>query len=250
MPTKRSRFLTAHRAVREAIESGSVIALIIGSSTPTSHELADLAARNGISIRRVSRRELASYHPDARDVVAELGEHRDEHSHASLSQAISSVARHDSALVLLLDHVTDPHNYGAVLRTADQFGVDFVIVPGKRAAPLSAVAIEASAGTAQFVSRVTVANLAGAVDELKKANFWVYAAEMGGAPAHRLTLSGRVALVMGNEGKGVSRLVGERSDERISIPRQGHADSLNVSVATGVLVYEIRRQQGWLDNVK
>jgi len=220
--------------------------LIVGSETPTARELSELARANGIALRRVSKRELSSFHPDARDVAVEVGEPRAIHAPATVAEAIARLAHEAPALVLVLDHVTDPHNLGAILRTADQFGADFVIVPGKRAAPLSAAAIEASAGTAQFVSRITVANLSAAIDELKRAEFWVYAAEMTGTPAHRCNLTGRVALVVGNEGKGVSRLVAERSDERVSIPRQGRADSLNVSVATGVLAYEVRRQQGWL----
>lgn len=247
MQMKPNRYVTSHRAAREALASGSAISLIVGAKTPTARELSDLAHTHGISVRHVSKRELQSFHEAARDVVVEVGEPRSVKSPSSLDEALELLPDEGPALALLLDHVTDPHNFGAILRTADQFAADFVIVPGKRAAPLSAVAIEASAGTAQFVSRITVANLSAAIDELKQAEFWVYAADMGGTPAHRCNLAGRVALVVGNEGKGVSRLVAERSDERVSIPRRGRADSLNVSVATGVLSYEIRRQQGWLD---
>jgi 23S rRNA (guanosine2251-2'-O)-methyltransferase len=200
-----------------------------------------IASGKGIHVERVSRNALRGFEPQARDVVLELPENVG--ATASLEEALESAD--SDALVLILDHIEDPRNYGAILRSADQFGVSSILVPGKRAAPLSAATVESSAGTAQFATIVTVSNLASAMEELKEAGFWIYAAAAGGTPAEQANLTGKVALILGNEGKGVSRLVTERSDETISIPRTGHADSLNVSVAAGVLLYEVRRQQGW-----
>jgi 23S rRNA (guanosine2251-2'-O)-methyltransferase len=203
------------------------------------------ARERQIPVRMISRSDLISMDSGARDVALEVsGSTR--RRPQSLDEAIAEVADNE-ALVLVLDHLTDPHNVGAVLRTADQFGADFVLVPGKRAAPLTSTVVESSAGTAPYVTVITVPNVPSAVKELQSAGFWVYAAAMDGAPLHRCNLTGRVALVVGNEGKGVSRLVAERSDERVSIPRTGRADSLNVSVAAGILAYEVRRQQKWID---
>lgn len=247
-----SDFLTSHRAIREALGSGSGDLLLVSGNTGSVTGLIRLAEEAGVRVERVSRRRLLAHEPQARDCALRLGQ-------ASASaggsqapttiEALLSATTGKTALVLLLDHITDPHNYGAILRSADQFAVDAVIVPGRRSAPLSAVAMQASAGTAAHVAVITVANLAGAIAELQQGGFWVYAAEMGGEAVHRASLEGRTALVLGSEGGGVSRLVAERADAHVRIPMKGHADSLNVSVACGVLLYEVRRQQGWLDTV-
>jgi len=245
MATHSSELLTSHRAIREALpNAGAGSTLLISGDSPRLEQLLEKARANGVAVRRVARTELRSVAPDAHDCALEfVGVRREE---LSLDDIVGG-SETSSLLLLVLDHVTDPHNYGAILRSADQFGVDAVVVAGRRSAPLSAVAIQASAGTAPHVPIVTVVNLAAAVESLKERNVWVYAADMDGQPAHRSNLSGRVAVVMGSEGKGVSRLIADRSDGHVRIPMGGHADSLNVSVACGVLLYEIRRQQGWLD---
>ena len=241
-----SEYLTSHRAIREALQSGErAEELVIAADSPRGRELTDLARRAGVAVRTMSRRELRQVAAGANDCALRIGE-----ATAVTRRALEDVlgrADAESALLLVVDHVTDPHNYGAILRSADQFGVDAVIVPGRRAAPLSAVAMQSSAGTAEHVTIVTVPNLVQAIGQMQDAGFWVYAAEMSGEASHRTNLKGRTALVLGSEGKGVSRLVAERADALVRIPMGGHADSLNVSVACGVLLYEIRRQQGWLD---
>ncbi len=237
------RYLTSHRAVREALRAGQGKVLHVAAQTPVAKELSELARANGVLISSISRTGLRSLETSARDVALELSGAPE--PTRSLDDAAASSSA--DAVAVMLDHIEDPRNYGAILRSADQFGASFVIVPGRRAAPLSAVAIEASAGTAQAVSIVTVPNLATALADLKLAGFWAYAAAMDGPAAHTCNLSGKVCLIMGNEGKGVSRLLLDRSDQQISIPRTGSGDSLNVSVAAGVLLYEVRRQQGWLD---
>lgn len=240
-----SEFLTSHRAIREALDAGQGGAVLwIATDSARLAELTDRAMKGHVEVRRVSRKEVRARAPDAHDAALELAR-APRRPVSSLEEAFERADR-DHGLLLVLDHITDPHNYGAVLRSADQFGVDAVVVPGRRAAPLSAVAVQSSAGTAHHVSIITVTNLAKAVASMQEAGFWVYAAEMSGEPAHRVRLTGRTALVMGSEGKGVSRLVAERADGLIRIPTGGHADSLNVSVASGILLYEIRRQQGWL----
>ena len=236
-----NRYMTSHRAVREARRAAQGRVLYVASRTPVANDLSLIAEQKGIPVRTVSKNVLRTYDPQARDVALEIADVVEEE--ASLDEALHT--DNANAVVLILDHVEDPRNYGAILRSADQFGADFVVVPGRRAAPLSAATIEASAGTAQFVRVVTVSNLASATEGLKEAGFWIYAAAMGGNVAERVNLTGKVALVLGNEGKGVSRLLRDRADELVSIPRTGHADSLNVSVAAGVLLYEVRRQQGW-----
>lgn len=148
-------------------------------------------------------------------------------------------------LVVVLDSVTDPRNLGAVLRAADGAGASGVVVPKDRAVDVTPAAVKASAGASEHVSVARETNLRRALERMKEAGVWAYAAEGGGAPAYTdLDLSGPVAFVLGSEGRGVRRLVREGCDGAVSIPMRGAVSSLNVSVATAVLLYEARRQRG------
>jgi 23S rRNA (guanosine2251-2'-O)-methyltransferase len=146
-------------------------------------------------------------------------------------------------LVLLLDEITDPHNYGAILRCCDQFGVDLVLSRNRRSAKNADIVSKTSAGALSWVPQAETANLIRALDDLKKAGFWIYGADMEGEPVYKKDLSGRTALVLGSEGSGISRLLCESCDSMIGIPSLGRVDSLNVSVAAGVLLYEVQRQR-------
>ncbi len=150
----------------------------------------------------------------------------------------------DTSVVLLLDGVTDPHNLGAILRSADQFGTDLVVIPARRSAHVNDTVLKTSAGAASQVPMITVTNLTRAIKDLQEVGFWIYGGDMAGGSASSANLSGKVGLVVGSEGSGLSRLVSESCDNLVRIPSFGTIDSLNVSVATGVLLYEIRRQQG------
>jgi 23S rRNA (guanosine2251-2'-O)-methyltransferase len=199
----------------------------------------------GIRVERVTRAEVRRLAADAHSAVLALDSIQTARS-VTLVDALASAD--NDAVVLVLDHLTDPQNLGAILRSADQFGVSFVVMPTRRSAPISAAVIQASAGTAQHVVIVQVANIARSVEQIKESGFWVYGAEMGGEAVHQIGFSGRVALILGSEGSGLSRLARDRCDKLVRIPRTGRADSLNVSVACGVLLYEVRRAQGWLDS--
>jgi 23S rRNA (guanosine2251-2'-O)-methyltransferase len=163
---------------------------------------------------------------------------------ASLRERLAALSG-PTALILLLDQINDPHNLGAILRTADQFGVELVILPTRRAARETPAVLRSSSGASLYVALCSVANLAGGLDAAKQAGFWVYGADLQGKRLAEVSFAGRVALVMGSEGKGLRRLVRERCDELVRIPTGGHVDSLNVSVAAGILMYEVRRQQGF-----
>ncbi len=147
-------------------------------------------------------------------------------------------------LVLVLDGVTDPRNLGAVLRAADGAGASGVVIPKDKAAGVTAAAVKASAGASEHVRVARVTNLRRAVDAMKSANVWVYAAEAGGTDYAKLDLAGPTAFVLGSEGRGVRRLVREACDGTVSVPMLGGVSSLNVSVAVAVLAYEARRQRG------
>ncbi|MDR3092272.1 MAG: 23S rRNA (guanosine(2251)-2'-O)-methyltransferase RlmB [Clostridiales bacterium] len=143
--------------------------------------------------------------------------------------------------IVLLDGITDAYNYGAILRSALAAGAHGVVVPKRRQAPLSGAVSKASAGAAEYIRVARVPNIAAAVESLKKAGLWAYAADMSGEPAYGADLRGPVALIIGGEGEGVSRVVREKCDFALALPMRGPVGSLNASVAAGVLMYEIVR---------
>ena len=145
--------------------------------------------------------------------------------------------------VVILDDIEDPHNLGAIIRTANLAGAHGVIIPKHRAAGLTATAVKASAGAINHTPVVKVTNIAKTIEDLKDKGLWFVCADMGGTTMYDLDLKGALGLVIGNEGKGVSRLVKEKCDFVASIPMFGDIDSLNASVAAGVMAYEIVRQR-------
>ena len=205
--------------------------------------IAEIAARQGVEIRRVDREELdsigngmrhqgllAHLRPGVRDI------------HGDLPSFLDSL-EHD-ALILVLDQVQDPHNLGACLRSADGAGVDAVILPKDGAAPVTDTVRRVAAGAAEQVPLFYVTNLSRTLEGLKQHGIWIYGtAESGDSTIFEADLSGSVALVMGGEGGGMRRLVSKTCDRVVRIPMTGSVSSLNVSVAAGVILFEARRQR-------
>ena len=149
----------------------------------------------------------------------------------------------EDAFLFLLDGIEDPHNLGAIIRTANLCGAHGVIIPKRRSVGLTAAVARASAGAVSFTPVARVQNLAQTIEELKQKGLWFVCADMDGDVMYDLNLTGPVGVVIGSEGSGVGRLVKEKCDMRASIPMKGDVDSLNASVAAGVLAYEIVRQR-------
>lgn len=149
----------------------------------------------------------------------------------------------EAPFVVILDNIEDPHNLGAIIRTANLAGAHGVIIPKNRAVGLTATVARTSAGALNYTSVARVTNIARTIEELKKEGLWFVCADMGGTSMYQLDLKGPMGLVIGNEGEGVSRVVKEKCDFVASIPMKGDIDSLNASVAAGVLAYEIVRQR-------
>lgn len=149
----------------------------------------------------------------------------------------------EAPFIFILDGIEDPHNLGAIIRTANLCGAHGVIIPKRRAVGLTATVAKTSAGALNYTPVAKVTNIANTIEELKKEGLWFVCADMGGETMYRLNLKGPIGLVIGNEGEGVSRLVKEKCDFVASIPMKGNIDSLNASVAAGVLAYEIVRQR-------
>ena len=226
------------RPVVEALESGrrKVFEII---DAVGNEEVAKAASARGVEVKRTSRQRVEDL---ARGGVHQgVAAHVEPYPYSGLGEILSA----PEPLVLVLDGVTDPRNLGAVLRAADGAGASGVVVPKDRAVGVTAAAVKASAGASEHVLVARVTNVRRAVDTMKEAGLWIYAAERGGTPYTELDLAGAVALVLGSEGRGVRRLVREGCDGTVSIPMYGAVESLNVSVAAAVLVYEARRRRGW-----
>lgn len=245
------RFLTGYHAIEEyllslesrgGLQADRAPSLLYARTNGRIERIRRIAERLGLSTSRVDTDELDS----------RVGRERHRGVVLEVPRLAGSVERLDdflaeetppSSAVLALDGVTDPHNLGAVLRSAEWFGVDLVVLPNRRSAGLTDTVLRTSAGAASRVPTVTVPNLVRALGDLKDAGFWVYGAEPAGEEMCSAGLTGRVALVLGSEGAGLSRLTSERCDVLVRIPSIGTVESLNVSVAAGILLYEMRRQQ-------
>ena len=184
------------------------------------------------------------------DQLSETGKHQGviayaaAYEYATVEEILDNARQKGEApFLFLLDNIEDPHNLGAIIRTANLAGAHGVIVPKNRAAGLTAVVAKTSAGALNFTPVARVTNLAKTIEELKKDGIWFVCADMGGTTMYDLNLKGPIGLVIGNEGEGVGRLVKEKCDMIASIPMKGDIDSLNASVAAGVLAYEIVRQR-------
>ncbi len=207
---------------------------------PRVRDILELAAKNRVPLHTSSQEALDSIDPDNKGILLRRSD-AGTGPKASLDELLASAPA--ACLALLLDHIEDPQNLGAILRSADAFGAIFVVVPARRASPMSDAVARASAGASAWVPLVTVQNLADALEKIKNAGFWTYGAEMGGEAVEECEFAERCCLVMGNEGEGLSRLLAERVDSLVSIPMRGHVDSLNVSVAAAILMHEYRRSR-------
>lgn len=163
-------------------------------------------------------------------------------SQASYADFDAVVERPGTTFVLILDGINDPQNLGAIIRVADGFGVHLVVLPEHESVGLTPTAIKASSGASEWVPVAQVTNLARAIERLQKEGFWVYGTASGGAAIDKTDFSGKVAIVLGNEGKGIRRNVLDHCDARISIPMRGHIESFNVATAAAVVCYEVERQ--------
>lgn len=166
------------------------------------------------------------------------------HEYANIEDVFDlAKSRGEDPFIIICDNIEDPHNLGAIIRTAEAAGAHGLVIPKRHGASLTWAVGKASAGAIEYLPVVRVGNLAAAIDELKENGVWVYSADMDGKPWYETDFSGGVALVVGSEGKGVSRLIKEKCDFCVSLPMKGKINSLNASVAAGIIMYEISKQR-------
>ena len=152
--------------------------------------------------------------------------------------SIDDFVNKENALVLILDHIEDPHNFGAIIRTAEAAGVDGIIIPKNRSVDVTSTVIRTSVGASKYVPIAQITNLNNTIKELKKKGFWVVGTDMDGTNYDEIDYKGKTCIIIGNEGSGISRLVRENCDFIASIPMNGKINSLNASVAAGIIIYE------------
>ncbi|MBQ7765474.1 MAG: 23S rRNA (guanosine(2251)-2'-O)-methyltransferase RlmB [Lachnospiraceae bacterium] len=237
--------IEGRNAVMEAFRSGKCIDKLFvldGCQDGPVLSIKREAKKQDTLIRYVNKERL--------DQMSETGKHQGviayaaAYDYAEVDDIMQSAKdKGEDPFILLLDNIEDPHNLGAMIRTAHLAGAHGVIIPKNRAVGLTATVARTSAGALNYLPVAKVTNLAKTIEDLKKEGLWFVCADMGGTVMYDLNLKGPIGLVIGSEGEGVGRLVKEKCDLIASIPMKGQIDSLNASVAAGVLAYEIVRQR-------
>lgn len=241
------RIIEGRNAVLEAFRSGKTIDRLLiqdGCQDGPIQTIKREAKRCGTIMDFVPRERL--------DQISQTGVHQGvvayvaAYEYAEVEDILAKAKeKGEDPFIILLDDIEDPHNLGAIIRTANLAGAHGVIIPKRRAVGLTATVARTSAGALNYTPVARVTNLGATIDQLKKEGIWFVCADMNGEIMYRQNLTGPIGLVIGNEGDGVSRLVKEKCDFTASIPMKGDIDSLNASVATGVLAFEIVRQRGF-----
>lgn len=237
--------IEGRNAVIEAFRSGKTIDklfILDGCKDGPIQTVLREAKKGDTIINYVSKERL--------DQISETGKHQGviayaaAYEYGTVDEMLKRAAdRGESPFLILLDNIEDPHNLGSIIRTANQVGAHGVIIPKRRAVGLTATVAKASAGAINYTPVAKVTNLVKTMEELKKQGMWFVCGDMQGETVYQLDLTGSIGVVIGNEGSGVSRLVREKCDFAAAIPMYGDIDSLNASVAMGVLSYEIVRQR-------
>ena len=242
----RENMLEGRNAVTEALSAGRTIDKLFVADGDTDKALARICAmakQAGAVVVPTDRRKL--------DLMSATGAHQGviamvaAHAYASIEDILQKAAgAGENPLIVICDELSDPHNLGAIIRTAECAGAHGVIIPKRRSVGLTAVVGKASAGALEYLPVARVANIAAAIDTLKKAGVWVCGtAAEGDTSLYKADLKGPAAIVIGNEGQGMSRLVSERCDFKVSIPMKGSISSLNASAAAAIMLYEAVRQR-------
>ncbi len=231
--------------VSEAIKSNRPLDKILvsaGFKNTSVTVLVSKAKEQGVVIKEVDTRKL--------DLMTNNANHQGIIAFASVKEYSSvedilniAKEREEPPFIIILDEIEDPHNLGAIIRTAECAGVHGIIIPKRRSAGLSGTTGKASAGAVEYMAVARVTNITRTIEDLKKEGIWIYGTDMSGQTWCKADLKGAIALVIGNEGKGISHLVKEKCDVMLSLPMQGKINSLNASVASGIIVYEIAKQR-------
>lgn len=237
--------LVGRNCVREALKSGRTIDSIIiakGNKNGSLGEIITLAKNKGIPVKEADSKKL--------DFLSKNGVHQGIIAMVACKEYVNiddifktAEERSENPFIIILDEIEDPHNLGAIIRTAECTGVHGIIIPKRRSVGLSYAVGKSSAGAVEYVNVARVTNLSATIEELKQRGVWVLGADMDGIPSQQFDLKGSIAIVIGNEGKGIGRLIRSKCDGIVSLPMKGNINSLNASVAAGILMYDVCRQR-------
>ncbi|MGT2812461.1 23S rRNA (guanosine(2251)-2'-O)-methyltransferase RlmB [Streptococcus minor] len=230
-------------AVAEALQANTGNKLYIQEDLRGKNveKMKELAAEKKVSISWTPKKSLSDMTGGAvhQGFVLRVSEF----AYTELIDLLEKAQAEDNPLILILDGLTDPHNFGSILRTADATKVAGIIIPKHRSVGVTPVVAKTSTGAVEHVPVARVTNLSQTLDKLKEADFWIFGTDMNGTPSHKWNTAGKVALIIGNEGKGISANLKKQVDEMITIPMAGHVQSLNASVAAAILMYEVFRHK-------
>ena len=238
-------FVFGRHAVVEALQTPDRVNRVFiqeGTSGRDAAKVIDLAREKGIQVQTVPKTKIEDLVGNAvhQGLVASIAAYE----YADLEDVFQKAEeKGEDPFIVILDGVEDPHNLGSILRTADATGVHGIIIPKRRSASLTATVAKASTGAIEHVPVVRVTNLTQTIEQLKARGIWVFGTDMNGTDYRKWNTKGPLAIVMGNEGKGVSRIVKESVDEMVTIPMVGHVQSLNASVASALMMYEVFRNR-------
>lgn len=233
--------IKGRNAVREALNSDSNILKILASNNSkdkTFVDIINLAKRKGVKIQFVDTKILDREGQNHQGLIAETSDFR----YSTVDEIIEN-KKGKNNFILILDGVEDPHNFGSIIRVAECLGVDGIIISKNRACPVNDTVAKVSAGAIEHMKIAKVTNINTEIERLKQKNIWIYACELGGEDLDNADLSGNIAIVMGSEGKGVSALTRKLCDGVVTMQMYGKVNSLNVSVATGIVLYEAVRKR-------
>lgn len=235
--------IAGRNPVAEALKSGRPIDSVMVSRESTGGSMAAILAicrKKGVVVKEVSPMKLDAVCAglNHQGVAAVVGAKE----YVGVADILKIAdEKNEPPFIVVADEINDPHNLGAIIRSAEAAGVHGVIIPKRNSVGLTMAVEKASAGALEYMPVARVANLVAAVEELKSHNIWIYGADMAGKPVFETDFSGGTAVVIGSEGSGISRLLKEKCDFLVSLPMKGHISSLNASVACGVILYEALR---------
>lgn len=215
----------------EYLEGNKIINKVYLSDNFNDYNILNLINKKHLSIKKVKKKDLDRFCSGLHQgIVMDVEDYK--------YKNIETILNKDNALVVILDHIEDPHNFGAIIRTCEAAGVDGIIIPSDRSALVNATVIKTSVGTTEKVNIIKVTNLVNTINELKKNGFWIFGTDMDGTDYSSLDYKGKTCIICGNEGSGMSHLVKKNCDFIASIPMKGEVNSLNASVATAIILFE------------
>ena len=239
-----SNLLVGRNPIREALRAGRDLEKLLvarGELIGSAREIVAMARDAKVVVQEVDRARLDAMAPNHQGLIAVASAY----AYSTVEDMFElAKARGEQPFLVILDGVTDPHNLGAIIRSAECVGAHGVILPERRSVGLTPAAVKASAGAVEHIPVAREVNLTRLIERLKKEGVWIYGAAMEGEDYRKVDFSGAAALVIGSEGEGISRLVAQSCDRLVSLPMRGKIGSLNASVAAGVLLYAVMASRG------